>query len=500
MSKLVTTQKTALMPSHWTRWAIVGVFACVYALISFVNHYQFRTTALDLGMFNQAIYDFAHLRPNHFTLDPLGLELNYFGDHFSPITLFYAPFIYLFGSYTLLIIQIVAILFGGLGIYKYAVAVLNSEKLGTWLLLQFYGVWGIYYALAFDFHNNVVGTMFVPWLVYFYERKNVKMTLLCYFCFVIAKENMALWGAFILLGLWIKNKKWQDITNSLRYELPLFLGSFLYFAMIVAWVMPSIRQGKGLDQLDRFAHLGKSLPEIIITLTTSPKYIFSLFFETPFTFANLPIAGIKSELHFVVLLSGGICFLYRPYYALMLLPIYAQKMLSNNYYFWGITCQYSIEFVPIVVLAVLDVAKSIEIQKYQTYFIVLFALLTHVVTYSTMDRSIAWKNTETIRFYQAQHYQSTVNLSQIYSIIDTLPKEIPLSVSSPLAPHLYQRKRLFAFPIVKDAEYVCLLTSKETYGSSNHQADSIEIENLRKDSRFEIQYDSLDILLMHRKK
>jgi uncharacterized membrane protein len=484
--------------SPWIRWAIVAVFACVYATISFINHYQFRTYSLDLGMFNQAIYDFAHLRWNHFTLDPTALELNYFGDHFSPITLLYAPFYYIFGSYTLLIIQIIAIIAGGLGIYKYASQKLASEKLALWLLLQFYGVWGIYYALSFDFHNNVVGAMFVPWLVYYYEKKNVKMTLLFYFLFVIAKENMSLWGAFIFLGLWLKNKGWQNLSGTLRYELPLFIGSFLYFGLLVAWLMPLIRQGQGLDQLDRYAHLGSSLPEILKTMIKSPKYVFSLFFETPFTFLNNPIVGIKSELHFVVLLSGGLCFFYRPYYALMLLPIYAQKFLSNNYYFWGISCQYSIEFVPIVVLAVLDVAKGIESPKQKAYLLAFFALLTHIVTYSTMDNSVCYFNKKNIRFYQADHYSPEMPLATIYAIMDTLPNDIPISVSSTLSPHLYQRQKLYNFPIVKDAAYIFLLTRMKPYVPF-FKEDSIALVAYRNNPLFEVQYDSLNIVLMKRK-
>lgn len=480
-------------------WIIVSIFALVFGLSSFPNHYFFRTFSLDLGMFNQAMYDFAHLRSNHFTLDPTALEINYFGDHFSPITLLYAPFYYLFGSYTLLIIQIGAILFGGLGLYKYACKELASEKLALWLILHFYCIWGIYFALSFDFHNNVVGAMFVPWIVYYYEAKNTKMTLFFYFLLLIAKENMALWGACILLGLWIKNSGWQDIKRTLRYEIWIVMCSFLYFIVVVSILMPYIRQGQGLDQLDRYAHLGKTPFEILKTLLSSPKYIFSLFFETPFQSTNLPYVGIKSELHFVVLLSGGICFLYRPYYLMMLLPIYAQKFLSNNYFFWGISCQYSIEFAPIIVLAVLDVAKSITVEKHKNYFLAMFTLLTIAVTFSSMDRSVCWFNKTNVRFFQPAHFQTQLPISQIYSIIDTLPTDVPMSVSATLSPHLFQRQKLYNFPIVKESKYIFLLT-KVDESMLFSKEDAIQSENYKKNPAFEIQYDSLNILLLKRKK
>ena len=95
---------------------ILLIFSFIFGLISLVNHYQFRTDALDLGMLNHALYNFAHFEQNLFTIDIAGEEVNYFGDHFSPIMFLYIPFYYLFGSYTLLLIQIVAIAFGGYGI------------------------------------------------------------------------------------------------------------------------------------------------------------------------------------------------------------------------------------------------------------------------------------------------------------------------------------------------------------------------------------------------
>ncbi|MGQ3014037.1 MAG: hypothetical protein ACT6QS_10050, partial [Flavobacteriales bacterium] len=39
--------------------SIVLLFALIFALLSFPNHYLLRTYALDLGMFNHALYDFS---------------------------------------------------------------------------------------------------------------------------------------------------------------------------------------------------------------------------------------------------------------------------------------------------------------------------------------------------------------------------------------------------------------------------------------------------------
>ncbi|MCX6353162.1 MAG: DUF2079 domain-containing protein, partial [Bacteroidetes bacterium] len=89
---------------------IVILFGAIYAPISLVNHYMFRTYSLDLGLFNHALYSFAHLKMDNITLM---WNANYLGDHFSPIMILLSPLYYFKSTYVLLIVQIAAILWGG---------------------------------------------------------------------------------------------------------------------------------------------------------------------------------------------------------------------------------------------------------------------------------------------------------------------------------------------------------------------------------------------------
>ena len=35
---------------------------------------------------------------------------------------------------------------------------------------QFWACWGIWAALAFDYHDNVIAAVLLPWLLYWFER------------------------------------------------------------------------------------------------------------------------------------------------------------------------------------------------------------------------------------------------------------------------------------------------------------------------------------------
>ncbi len=103
---------------------VIAFFAIVYSLISLVNHYCFRTYALDLGAYTNALYDYFHFQWNDSAVFK-ELGENLLADHFDLYLIIFSPFSLFFGSYTLLIVQIVFILLGGVGVHRYF---LLSEK------------------------------------------------------------------------------------------------------------------------------------------------------------------------------------------------------------------------------------------------------------------------------------------------------------------------------------------------------------------------------------
>ena len=96
----------ATLRNHSAFFVISSVFFVLYALISLLNHYFFRTYALDLGLYTNALYDYAHFRFNYSEVFKDHLE-NLLSDHFDLFLMLVSPFYYLFGTYTLLIVQII---------------------------------------------------------------------------------------------------------------------------------------------------------------------------------------------------------------------------------------------------------------------------------------------------------------------------------------------------------------------------------------------------------
>ncbi|MFC2150953.1 DUF2079 domain-containing protein [Bacteroidota bacterium] len=489
MKKLVFEQK------HVFLLITLFIYALIFSLISIVNHYQLRTYALDLGVYNHALYSFANFKSAVFTLGIDGREMPFLGTHFSPIMFFYVPFYYPFGSYTLLIIQILAILSGGVVVYRYALEkFIDNAWIPKLILIQFFSIWGIYSALSFDFHNNVIAAMLVLWFVYFLEKRKYWVGLIFWVLVLISQENMAIWMIFILIGLIIKNR--IKSKKFLKIEILLLAFTIIYSILVIGYIMPAIQGAENNLQIVRYSHLGSNFGEILVTVIQKPLYTLSLLFKN--ILEDPAYNGIKLELHFIVLVSGGICLFLRPVYLVMLIPIYAQKLLSSDFYFWGINVQYSIEFVPIISLAFIDLLQYLK--KYKNHVAILITVLTIVFCIDSINhRKSKWYNKTNTMFYGKRHYNPEVNLEEIKNALKLIDDQSNVSASSCLVPHLAFREKIYHFPIVKDADYIALITNDSPkYPLSEDDFNKI-VEEYKESTEFEIFFYKKDLLIFKKR-
>lgn len=461
----------------------------VYFSISLVNHYNFRTFSLDLGVFNQVICDYAHFRKPSYSIMS-SIFTTQLGDHFSLYFILLSPLYWILGSYTLLVIQALAIIVGGYGVYYYAkLKFQNSKWLPILFMTQFYCVWGIYTALSFDYHDNVVAAMLVPWLVYFFDTKNYKKVVLFFILIIISKENMALWASFICLGLSMvdfKDKK------ALKFTLTLSAIAFAYFMIVVKVVLPFINQAKG-----GYVHLRYSVfgDHPLQTVLHNPVRMIELFFinhlEDPYC------DGVKAETFLMFLVSGGIFLFFKPRYLVMLIPIFAQKMYSDDFGKWSINNHYSIEFVPIISIGAINAFGIIK--KYNIIQISLAAVMTistGVFTYLKLENMVfPWYEKARSQFYKKEHYMSSYDIKSIHEAIELIPKNAKMCASSVLVPHIPNHKYIYNYPEYNDADCFFILEKPvNIYMFSQEQLDN-DIKKMRNDKNIVKLYDKNGVCL-----
>lgn len=395
----------------------------------------------------------------------------------------------------MLVFQILFILFGGVGIYKYILRYSNSKKLANLAIIHFLSIWAIYSALAFDFHDNVVGAMFVPWFLYYVRYNKWGLASLMLVFVLISKENMSLWMFFICLGLLVLHRKEK---YKFKYISLFALIAVVYFIIVMKFIMPSLAN-EGQDYMHfEYNALGDNFGEAILTILQRPGYIFSLLLENHINAKSA--FGTKSELHFVVLLSGGIFLFLKPQYLIMLIPIYAQKLFNDDPGKWGINAHYSIEFAPILTIAAFSWIIEYQNQKRKQLFAYLLVAVTIVTSGSVLDNRVSrWYNSINHQFYKKRHYVRNFDVKQLHRIIRIIPDDAIVSAQTSIVPHLALRDKIYLFPDVNDAEYIVLNPAEEnTYPINKDKYEEL-IESYRNNQNWEVFVEDETALIFKRK-
>lgn len=435
--------------AHRLRWWAIGLGLIPLLLIVLPNHLLYKTAALDLGMFNHALFDFRSGRINYFITGARGLEINYFGDHFSPITALYSPLSWVFGHWTLLIVQLLSWAVGYWFLDRLALLYSRTTAFRIFLATLWWGSFAVWNAFSFDFHNNVVAAALMPILLYFFYTDNKRYWLI-FALLLMAKENTAIWvGAFsfvLMLDHWRAPKG--------RVALWSLLFSLGYFLLVMGLIMPSFKVEGMHQQLDRFGLMGGSVTEILQTLITRPLYALQLLWTNG---ESTVINPIKSEFYIALLFSGGYVTLRKPRVLIILLALLVQKMWSSDSGLWGLNAHYSIEFVP--TLAWAFVAAKPLFKKGASAAIGLAAVAVLFVNVNSIyKRSSVMYRQDKLDIFGAQHYRADINLEEVREMYTHIPKDAVISCTTNHIPRLAFRKRIYHYPHVKDATYIVLFT------------------------------------------
>jgi len=435
-------------------------FLIIYSLICFVNHSNFRTYALDLGVYTRALYDYAHFRFNYCEVFESARE-NMLCAHFDLLLILFSPLYWVFGNITLLVVQLAAIHFGAYGVYKLAQSYSLHKNTSALISLVFLSSFGIFSAVAYDYHSNVVAACLVPWFVLLFKQEKHLKSLFVFILILVAKENMALWMFFICTGLLFIYKS----KNQKNVALILSALSLCFFMCVIFIIMPLLSLSPSYNHFE-FHVLGTGFKEGLTYIFSHPIKAFTLLFQN-----HLPdgaLNNIKAETWCFWFISGGFLFFYRPIFLWMLIPIMLQKMYHDDPTKWSVAQQYNIEFAPLAVFCLIEVLKT-KSRKNQTWLTMITLILCVSVTIRLCDNTISFVDKTRIRFYQADHYESDFNKKDVYTLFEKIPKDAIVSAESMFVPHLINRKMIYQYPIIKDAQYVLLSKDIHSYPLSEKE-------------------------------
>lgn len=215
----------------WMLIIWVTILSILYSALSLLRHIHFQSGGFDLGLYDQAVWQYAHfLWPYNTIKDRFIL-----GDHLT-LTLPLLSLLYWLWEDVriLLIFQAVAVATSTIAIYLLA-RVRKFTPFVAFVVAWTYSLfYGIQYGIFFDFHPVVYGVALFAWFIYFFESKK-KIVWIVLLIFALAtQENMGL--ALSSLGcIYFFRKEFRG------YALWFIIGGVaisLVASRIVAWFSP----------------------------------------------------------------------------------------------------------------------------------------------------------------------------------------------------------------------------------------------------------------------
>ena len=414
----------------WIAGMVIG------ALVTFPNHYNFRTYAYDLGY---VLGMFENISRGEF------LGTVYYPGEVPHI--FYAayilglPFYWMGGLWGVMVYQWLAIGMGALGIYRYA-----QLKVGSlaWLsILHYWGMWGIYGALSYDVHPEILGSCLVPWIFYALETKKRILLYILVPIALFSKHTISIWLVFVSVFLYLYHRK-DKIRK--RYALFIAIGSLA--GVLISFMINSFFEHE-LNSTSRFTTMYKylwsdnpinptyyanSLSEKVRFIMRNWYYIWVFLWESPHF--SPETVGIKSEVYLSILITGGWTILLMPILIIPAIPVVLYKNLAHDYQVWGILYQYNMEYAVYIPLAFVIWLSSMSERK-RIYLFVLTVFASHIWLLYLMRNTVSkWYERERMVWYSHEHYTSIYNYERIHEALATIPDTSYVTAVSRLLPHL----------------------------------------------------------------
>jgi uncharacterized membrane protein len=298
--------------SNWLALAL-------YSTLAIRRHLTFHTAGWDLGIFEQAIRNYAALRPPIAILKGPGYNL--LGDHFHPILVLVAPIYAAIPSpVTLLVVQ--ALLFAVavvplMGWARRALGHPASIAVGLVYGLSF----GIASALGFDFHEIAFAVPMIAFSLSALGQGRLRAAAAWALPLILVKEDLGL-TVVAVIGILIARR------GARRLGILTAAVGAAATVLEIAVILPSFNTSGGYSYWSKVsAH-----PILTVLFTSSGDKLTTLLM-------TLGVAG------FACLLSP---------IALAALPTLLWRFASDDKNYWGTGYHYGAVLMPIMVAALID--------------------------------------------------------------------------------------------------------------------------------------------------
>jgi uncharacterized membrane protein len=419
---VVAALRHLLKPYDWQpesprRVVVIAVvaYSLVLSFITVTRHFNLRTHAVDLALYDQMVWAIANLGAPWSSLP----DLHGWGDHFTIILYLLAPLYWIAPSAVLmLVVQCVALALGAFAVWGLARRRLADDRLAALLAVLFLLNPSLHGINLRDFHPQALAIPLLLAALYFFETDRPLFYWGAVLLTACTREDASL--ALIGLGVWVGAVRRRPWTGAATTAL-----GIAWLLVTTRWLIPYFR-GETYSHLNRWEHLGGSVDQIVVGMLTRPWVALGVLFDL-------------GRLRYLVALLApwALLPLLGPLALVPALPPLAANLLSTDPVLFHHRTQYTVYLLPFLTAAAIDGVRRLAAWKGPRAVQLAMGLAVLI--------SIAM-SARTVNDLMVSRWWPDARTRDVHALVARVPARVVVGADERIVPHLAHRPRVYIFP------------------------------------------------------
>ena len=448
----------------------VCAFAAGMSALAVLQQQAFETGRFDVGNLTQAVWSTAHGRFLEVT-DLQGHQISRLGAHFDPLVALLAPLWWLWPSPSLLlVVQSVAVAIGAVPVFLLARKHLGSDWGGLGFALVYLLYPPTQWLVVDDFHPVALATPLLLGAIWFLDEDRLLPFALCAGAACLTKEQIGLVVA--MLGIW------HAIAHGRRRAgAVIAVAGALVAVVATAVIVPRYAPGSGSPFAGRYEAVGGTPAGILKTAVLHPLRVLQEAFEhRDLTYLRdllVPLAGLP---------------LLSPLVAASALPELALNLLSGTRTQSSIHFHYTAGAIPGLVAGAVLGAARVQRRWPSSWpavgrVLVLLVLAAGIV----LGPLPVWRHVPFGSELATRDHIVSAHDRAAVRVLRAVPAGAAVSATNTLGAHLSERRRIFSFPVLREARWVAVDLKRPSYlDDARGQGFAAAYATLRRDPRWHV--------------
>jgi uncharacterized membrane protein len=330
----------------------------------------------------------------------------------------------------------------------------------------------------FDFHPETLGAPLLPLVFLFAQQRRYALLACVCITILICKEVLALTVAGVGCVLMLRGARFIGAT--------ILVGALSWFLIVTQIIMPGLPDGADPNAFARYAYLGSSFAEKVVSLFLRPSVALSHIEPLQVTAYGLALAA---PCFWVFSRSSIVCLV-------ALAPAFILNALSTLEFQRSLRFQYSLPLIPLLGVMAIMTLKSGRLPQ---WFSLRGAFAWSLVVAAAL---IVGRNARSFGTYPVQWLPRGA-LTPLYEAVALIPAEVSVLASSRILPHLSHRVGLGLVNgpvrVVKPTQYDYVIV--DPTGSTDAHENELNAwvaTALRGKSEYEIVFEKPEVVVFRR--